>query len=250
MGRVTGKVAIVTGAAQGLGFASAALLAREGASVVIADVNEAKGQEAAARIGGATVFEPLDVTDADRWTELVDATVARFGQLDILVNCAGISITANVEETTPEMWRRAIAVNLDGTFYGTQQAIRVMKERRQGSIINFSSIDGTIGEADLAAYCAAKGGVRTFTKAVAVHCGEQGYRIRANSVHPGYIRTPMHEAYLREMGVDDAPVVARHPIGRLGEPDDVAYAVLYLASDESSFVTGIELPVDGGYLAR
>ncbi len=256
MGRVDGKVVLITGGAMGLGKAAAQLLSTEGAQVSLTDINEVEGRRTADEIsvnGGEVLFQAHDVADPDRWVEVVDATVGHFGKLDVLVNNAGIAIAADVETTTLEDWRKTMAVNLDGVFYGTQQAIRVMKENGGGSIINLSSIDGIIGEADLAAYCASKGGVRTFTKAAAVHCGEAGYKIRVNSIHPGYIVTPQHVSYLKALGSyeeENEKARSRHPIGHLGEPKDVAYGVLYLASDESRFVTGSELVIDGGYLAR
>jgi NAD(P)-dependent dehydrogenase (short-subunit alcohol dehydrogenase family) len=256
MGRVDGKIALVTGGAMGLGKAAAMLLSRHGAKISLADINEPEGQNTADEIaarGGDVMFQVHDVSDPLRWVEVVDATVERYGRLDVLVNNAGIAIAANVETTSLEDWRKTMAVNLDGVFYGTQQAIRVMKESGGGSIINLSSIDGIIGEADLAAYCASKGGVRTFTKAAAVHCGEAGYKIRVNSIHPGYVVTPQHVSYLKALGnyeEENDKALSRHPIGYLGEPDDIAYGVLYLASDESKFVTGSEFVIDGGYLAR
>lgn len=256
MGRVSGKVALVTGAATGLGRATAVLLAQEGATVVVTDIDVENGRKTTTAIneqGATATFLPLDVADLEQWTAVVDAAVAEFGHLDITVNNAGICFAANVETTTLAQWRQTMAVNLDGVFFGTQQSIRVMKETGGGSIINISSIDGIIGEADLAAYCASKGGVRNFTKAAAVHCGERRYNIRVNSIHPGYVTTDMHVAYLKELGIyeeENEKVIARHPIGYLGEPNDVAYGVLYLASDESKFVTGSELVIDGGYLAQ
>ena len=256
MGRVQDKVALVTGAASGLGQAMAERLAEEGAQVVLTDIDTTAGQETAQSIkvsGGTAVFAQLDVRAEARWQQVIDELIERFGRLDILVNNAGIADAANVEETTLADWRRTMAINLDGVFLGTQQAIRVMKAQRSGSIINISSIDGIIGEADKAAYCASKGGVRTFTNSAAIHCAEAGYRIRVNSIHPGYIETPMHKAYMGALGdydIENAKVVARHPIGFLGQPSDIANAVLYLASDEARFVTGSELVVDGGYLAQ
>ena len=256
MGRVDGKIAMITGGAMGLGKAAALLLCREGAAISLTDINEAEGRRTADEIaagGGEALFQAHDVSDPERWVEVIDATTARFGRLDVLVNNAGIAVAANVETTTLEDWRRTMAVNLDGVFYGTQQAIRVMKETGGGSIINLSSIDGIIGEAELAAYCASKGGVRTFTKAAAVHCGEAGYRMRVNSIHPGYIVTPQHVSYLKALGTyeeENEKARRRHPIGYLGEPNDVAYGVLYLASDESRFVTGSEFVIDGGYVAQ
>ena len=256
MGRVENKVALITGAAMGLGRAAAVLLAQEGAKIVVTDINKSGGQNTVAEIvsaGGEALFLTHDVADLEQWRKIVDAAVDHFGRLDVLVNNAGIAVAANVETTTLEEWRRTMAVNLDGVFFGTQQAIRVMKETGGGSIINLSSIDGIIGEADLAAYCASKGGVRTFTKAAAVHCGEAGYGIRVNSIHPGYVVTAQHESYLKALGryeAENEKARQRHPIGYLGEPNDVAYGVLYLASDESKFVTGSELVIDGGYLAQ
>jgi NAD(P)-dependent dehydrogenase (short-subunit alcohol dehydrogenase family) len=175
----------------------------------------------------------------------------RFGRLDVLVNNAGIAIAKTIEETTLDDWRRTMAVNADGVFLGCKYAIPAMRRAGGGSIVNLSSIDGIIGEADLAAYCASKGAVRTLTKAVAVHCAEQRYGIRCNSIHPGYIWTPQTENYLRDLGrleEERDKALRRHPLGTLGEPKDIAYMVLYLASDESKFVTGAEMVVDGGYL--
>lgn len=256
MGRVDGKVAIVTGATKGLGKASAILLAKEGAKVVLTGRDVEDGREAVGIItahGGEAFFVRQDVADEASWTGLIEETLTRYGRLDIMVNNAGIAIAANVEETTTEQWRLTMAVNLDGVFFGTKYAIGAMKKTGGGSIVNLSSIDGNIGEADLAAYCASKGGVRTFTKAAAIHCGEAGYNIRVNSIHPGYIWTPQTQNYLSDLGKQEeekAKVTKLHPIGFLGEPDDIAYGVLYLASDESKFVTGTELVIDGGYIAR
>jgi 3(or 17)beta-hydroxysteroid dehydrogenase len=254
MGRVEDKVALVTGAGVGLGRAAALLLASEGAKVAVTDIDTAAGEATADEIkarGGEAIFHHHDVSDADHWSAVLAAIDDRFGRLDVLVNNAGIAIAKNVEETSLEDWRRTMAVNADGVFLGCKHAIALMKASGGGSIINLSSIDGIIGEADLAAYCASKGAVRTLTKAVAVHCAEKRYGIRCNSIHPGYIWTPQTKNYLRDLGTVDAEkakALSRHPIGRLGEPDDVAYMVLYLASDESKFVTGAEMVVDGGYL--
>lgn len=255
MGRVTGKVAMITGAGQGLGQAMARLLAREGAHVVASDINFDAAQRCADDIkeaGGQAMALRLDVASADEWGRAMQAVRDGPGRLDVLVNNAGIVIAGNIETTTPENWRQTMAINLDGVFYGCQHSVAMMKETGGGSIINISSIDGLIGEADLVSYGAAKAGVCNLSKTVAVHCGEQGYGIRCNSVHPGYIWTEHTENYLRDLGSLEetkASALARHPIGFLGEPDDVAYMVLYLASDESRFVTGAEMVVDGGYLA-
>lgn len=255
MGRVQGKVALVTGAGMGLGRATSLLLASEGAKVAVTDIEEELARRTAEEIeeaGGEALFQRHDVSDPDDWAAAVAAVEARFGRLDVLVNNAGIAIAKTVEDTTLAEWRRTMAINLDGVFFGCQAGIGSMKKTGGGSIVNLSSIDGIIGEADLAAYCASKGGVRTLTKAVAVHCAEQRYGIRCNSIHPGYIWTPQTENYLRDLGrleEERAKALSRHPIGFLGEPNDIAYMVLYLASDESKFVTGAEMVVDGGYLA-
>jgi NAD(P)-dependent dehydrogenase (short-subunit alcohol dehydrogenase family) len=255
MGRVAGKVALVTGAGLGLGRASSLLLASEGARLVVSDIDESRAGNTAAEIvkaGGEALALRHDVSKPEDWSSVMAAIEQRFGRLDVLVNNAGIAIAKNVEDTTLAEWRRTMAVNLDGVFLGCQAGIKLMKKSGGGSIINLSSIDGIIGEAELAAYCASKGGVRTLTKAVAVHCAEQRYGIRCNSIHPGYIWTPQTENYLRDLGTleqEKTKALSRHPIGFLGEPNDIAYMVLYLASDESNFVTGSEMVVDGGYLA-
>lgn len=248
-GRVEGKIAWVTGAGLGLGRESARRLAAEGAHVICADIDGTLAEEAAAEIGGRAVTQ--DVAKLGDWEAAAASIRENEGRLDVMVNNAGIAPIGTIESTTVEDWHRCMAVNSDGVFFGCRIAVGLMKENGAGSIINLSSIDGIIGESHLAAYCAAKGAVRTLTKAVAVHCGEQGYGIRCNSIHPGYIWTPQTEGYLDGLGVleeERAKVLARHPIGRLGRPEDIANMVLYLASDESSFVTGAEMVVDGGYL--
>lgn len=254
-GRVAGKIALVTGAGMGLGRAACLLLAREGARIAVTDIDAGLAAETAravAEAGGEAMAWRLDVADQKDWVSVTSKAEAAFGRLDVLVNNAGIAIAKSIEDTTPEEWRRTMAINLDGVFYGCQAVIGPMKRAGGGSIVNLSSIDGIIGEAELAAYCASKGGVRTLTKAVAVHCAEKRYGIRCNSIHPGYIWTPQTENYLKDLGRLDeerAKALSRHPIGFLGEPNDIAYMVLYLASDESKFVTGSEMVVDGGYLA-
>ena len=254
MGRVAGKVALVTGAGMGLGRAASLLLGQEGATLVCTDILPEAGEETARLIrdaGGEATFIAHDVTTPSDWERVADTVRERHGHLDVLVNNAGIAYASNIETCDMEQWRRTMAVNADGVFLGCKHGVALMKERRKGSIINLSSIDGIIGEAELAAYCASKGAVRTLTKAVAAHCAEQKYGIRCNSIHPGYVWTPQTETYLRDLGrLEDerAKALARHPIGFLGEPSDIAYMVLYLASDESRFVTGSEMVVDGGYL--
>jgi 3(or 17)beta-hydroxysteroid dehydrogenase len=197
------------------------------------------------------VFLQLDVSNCDQWPPVMDAIAAAHARLDIVVNNAGIAYAGNIEDASLEQWRHTMTVNVDGVFLGCKHGVSAMKKTGGGSIINLSSIDGIIGEAELAAYCASKGAVRTLTKAVAIHCAEKKYGIRCNSIHPGYIWTPQTERYLRDLGrleEEREKAVSRHPIGFLGEPNDVAFMVLYLASDESKFVTGAEMVVDGGYL--
>jgi Dehydrogenases with different specificities (related to short-chain alcohol dehydrogenases) len=184
---------------------------------------------------------------------VIHETLARFRRLDVVVNNAGVALAKNVEYTTLQEWRWLLSINLDGVFLGTRFGIVAMREARSGSIINLSSIEGLVGDANLAAYNASKGGVRLFTKSAALHCARSGYNIRVNSVHPGYVLTPMVEGYAESSGDAEAArkaLVALHPLGRLGEPDEIAYGVLYLASDESKFVTGSELVIDGGYTAQ
>ena len=254
MGRVSGKIALVTGSGMGLGRATSLLLAKEGATLFCTDISPEHGEETVQMIrdaGGTADFMRHDVSSVADWEAVAAAVEKRHGHLEVLVNNAGIAIAANIETTTMEQWHKTMAINSDGVFLGCKHAVALMKKNKKGSIINLSSIDGIIGEAELAAYCASKGAVRTLTKSVAVHCGEQGYGIRCNSIHPGYIWTPQTENYLRDLGKlesEKAKALSRHPIGYLGEPNDIAYMVLYLASDESKFVTGSEMIVDGGYL--
>lgn len=261
MGRVDNKVALVTGAAKGIGRECSLLLAREGAAVVLTDVDEPGGTDVAREIaaaGGRALFLQHDVTDEAQWEQVFRRAVQHFGAVHIVVNNAGLGIAANAEDETLEAWRRLMAVNLDGVFLGTKHAIRTLKAFTGapgggGSIVNISSIEGMVADPNLAAYNASKGGVRIFSKSAALHCAQAGYRIRVNSVHPGYIWTPMVAAHLATLGDVEAgrgAIASMHPVGRMGEPIDVAYGVLYLASDESSFVTGSELVIDGGYTAR
>jgi 3(or 17)beta-hydroxysteroid dehydrogenase len=254
MPRVENKVAIVTGAASGLGLACARMLAREGARVVLTDRNAEGGAHAAAALGAPHYFRALDVTDAATWTAVVDEAVATFGRLDILVNSAGLGVVGDIETATVKEMRLMYAVNVEGVFLGCQNAVRVMKQTGGGSIINLSSVAGLIGEGTLAGYCASKGAVRLLSKSVALLCARRKYDIRCNSVHPSFIDTPMVADMCNAMGGDPAKARDRlthaAALGRLGEPDEVAYMVLYLASDESRFVTGAELVIDGGTTAR
>ena len=253
MGRVAGKVALVTGAANGIGRATALLLAREGARVFVTDLKEQEGAQVVQDIvqaGGQASFLRLDTADEKNWQTVLAAVREQAGRLDIAVNNAGIAYNGTVESTDLEHWRRVQSINLDGVFLGTKYAIELMKVHKAGSIINLSSIEGLIGDPTLAAYNASKGGVRLFTKSAALHCAQSRYGIRVNSVHPGYIWTPMVRGLTAEDAAARQRLVDLHPIGHLGEPDDIAYGILYLASDESKFMTGSELVIDGGYTAQ
>lgn len=255
-GRVQGKVALITGAASGIGKACALHLAREGATIVATDRDAAGGEALARTLGAPHRFRLLDVTDEAGWSRVVDETVAELGRLDVLINSAGIGCWGNVEEATVDDFRRQYAVNVEGTFLGCRAAVGAMKLTGGGSIINLSSIAGLIGVPDLAGYCASKGAVRMLTKSVALHAARAGYNIRCNSLHPSFIDTPMVDALAETMakkiGADKARSALEHtsPLGRLGHVDDVTPFVLYLASDESRFITGAELPIDGGLSAR
>lgn len=256
-GRLEGKVAIVTGSAEGIGWATARLFAKEGAKVVVADINELKGTQVAAEIrksGGEAVYMHLDVTKNESWKSVMQQTVEQFGKLNILVNNAGISVIADIENTTLDIWNATMAVNATGVFLGTKHAILAMKNNGERcSIVNRSSIDGLVAEPDLFAYCASKGTVTTLTKSAALSCGAKGYTIRVNSVHPAYVHTSMTKGEAAGYGISEEDYIKRmkdiHPIG-VGEPQDVAYLDLYLASDESKWVTGAGFTIDGGVTAQ
>ena len=248
--RVGGKVALISGAARGIGAATAKLLAQEGASVVLADVLDAEGRQTEAQIveaGGRATFMHLDVTSEENWQEVIEATVAAYGKLDVVVNNAGISGRTAVVETEVENWDRVMAVNAKGVFLGTKLAIAELRKAGGGSIINISSIYGIVGSETSASYHASKGAVRIFSKSAAIQYAGEG--IRVNSVHPGFVDSPMTQANHAIPGVHDLRV-GRTPLGRMGTPEDIAAGILYLASDESSFVTGSELVIDGGMTAR
>ena len=257
-GRIEGKVALISGAASGIGRATAERFAKEGAKLALTDIEPEKGAELAASLVGQgydAFYMNLDVVSPEEWKAVTDAIVARWGRLDILLNSAGIGRAKALLDTSLDFWRQTISINLDGTFLGTQAAIRVMKENGGGSIINISSVLGFVGMPNISAYAASKGGVRLFTKAAALECAELGFNVRINSVHPGYIETPMVmrrfdkiEESARE--AEQRRLEQSHPLGRLGRPEEIASMVLFLASDESGFVTGTEFIVDGGYTAR
>ena len=249
-GRLAGKVALITGAASGIGRATAALFHGRGAKVAATDRNEA-GLKALGPNADLTLMQ--DVTDEARWREVVDAVVAAYGRLDILVNSAGIGVLGNIETATLADWRRVNAVNVEGTFLGCREAVRVMKDTGGGSIVNLSSVAGVIGDASSAAYCASKGAVRLLTKSAALHCARAGYRIRVNSVHPSFADTPMVlEGIARAKNPERVRegLARAAPMGRMGKAEEIAAAILFLASDESSFTTGAELMVDGALTAQ
>lgn len=252
MGRVDGKVALITGGASGIGLAAAGLLLDEGAKVILTDRDHALSQSAAAVFDRPMAVRALDVTNEDDWIRVTDAVAAEYAHLDILVNSAGTALLKDIEETTREEWRGLMAVNLDGTFLGCKHAVRIMKGRGGGSIINMSSVAGIIGNGSLAAYSASKGGVRLLTKSVALHCARRGYNIRCNSVHPSFVETPMLRSMIalaRDPEKMETNCINAAPLGRLAQPIEVARMILFLASDESSFTTGAELLVDGGLTA-
>ncbi len=248
MARVQGKVAIVTGGASGLGRRTAEVLAGEGATVIVTDLQVEKGEEVAAAIGGR--FYEQDTTDETRWEAIIAEVERDFGGLDILVNCAGIAGNGEaVDQMELAEWRRVINVDLDAVFLGCKHGVRAMKRRGGGSIINISSVAALIGLPRASHYCAAKAGVHLLSKAVALECVHN--RIRVNSVHPGFIRTPMVEGALQSERGDrfQSYIEKMQPGGEIGEPEDIARGVLYLASDESKHVTGTELVIDGGMMA-
>ena len=248
--RLENKVALISGGARGMGAAEARLFASEGAKVVIGDVLEEEGRQTEAQIneaGGECLFMRLDVTSESAWQDVVAATVARFGKLDILVNNAGIFRTERVEDTTEQSWDQVMDVNAKGVFLGTKHAIQEMRKVGGGSIVNISSVAGLVGSPYSAAYNASKGAVRLLTKSTAIQYAKDG--IRANSVHPGVIETEMTRDVVNDEAFRQFRLVT-NPIPRLGQPEDVAYGVLFLASDESSFMTGSELVIDGGWTAQ
>ncbi len=256
MARLDGKVAIVTGGALGIGAATCAMLAREGAALAVTDVNEEDGGAVAASIGennGTARFWRLDVTDEEQVSRVFDEVAETFGKLDVLVNNAGIAgKNEPTDEIAAEDWDKVIAINVRGVFLCTKYAIAHMREAGGGSIINLSSIYGLVGAPDLPPYHASKGAVRLMTKTDALLYAKD--KIRVNSVHPGYIWTPLVEDLARRSGksIDEfrRELDSKHPIGHVGEPDDIAAGITYLASDEAKFVTGSELVIDGGYTAQ
>jgi NAD(P)-dependent dehydrogenase (short-subunit alcohol dehydrogenase family) len=255
-GRLAGKKALVTGGAQGLGAAIAARLAAEGAQVLITDINEAGAAQVVAAIrarhGAASSWSTRhDVTREEDWKAAMAMAETLMGGLSVLVNNAGVVTTATVEELSLERWRRDMAINADGVFLGCRESLPLLRRSQPASIVNIASISSLIASHNFASYNASKAAVWMLSKSVALHCARQGWDIRCNSVHPAFVRTPLLQDIIR--GRDEEVVLAKLakqvPLGRLGEPDDVAHAVVYLASDESRFMTGAELKLDGGLSA-
>ncbi len=257
-GRVQGKKAMVTGAAQGLGAAQAAMLAREGAKVLLADINAEGAAEQAAKInaelGEGTAFSiRLDVTKEDEWVAAVEYAADKLGGLSVLVNNAGVGVRGNIETCTLEDWHRGFAINVDSVFLGCQKALPLLKDNQPGSIINISSIAGLIASDTMPGYNASKAAVWMLTKSVALYCAKMGWDIRCNSVHPTFVDTPILDGIVASSGKAKDVIMGKLgrqiPLGRIGEPNEIASGVLYLASDESRFMTGAELKLDGGISA-
>jgi NAD(P)-dependent dehydrogenase (short-subunit alcohol dehydrogenase family) len=251
MGRLDGKVALISGGAKGQGATEARMFVREGASVVFGDILDDEGKKLEAELraaGGQATYVHLNVTRADDWRAAVATTVQAYGKLNVLVNNAGILFRASIEDTKEEDWDRIMAINVKGVFLGTRAVIPAMRQAGGGSIINISSVAGLVGSPqNTAAYSATKGAVRIFTKSTAIQHAKD--KIRANSVHPGPIETDMIKDVLANQPAWEARL-RRLPMQRAGKPEDVAYGVIYLASDESSYVTGSELVIDGGCTAE
>ena len=248
--RLEGKVALITGAARGQGAAEARLFAKEGAKVIVADVSDPEGIAVAAEIaeaGGDAIYVHLDVTDESEWEAAVQSAITSFGKLDILVNNAGIWRRGHVMETSSEQWDDIMDVNAKGVFLGTKAAIPEMRKAGGGSIVNISSTAGLVGSKTSSAYSASKGAVRIFSKSTAIQYASEG--IRANSIHPGPIDTDMGDQVWPDPTSREASI-SRTALSRIGTAQDIAYGALYLASDESSFVTGSELVIDGGVTAQ
>ena len=251
-GRLDGKIALITGAASGIGWATAELFASEGAVVILADRAadklEQRRDELATRDTRHRAFV-MDVTSEAEWMRVLREIEREFGRLDVLVNNAGVGYFRSIVATTFEEWRNILSVNLDSVFLGTKHALPLLMRSGKGSIINVSSIRGQVAGPNVAAYSASKAGVRLFTKSTAIECAAAGYGIRANSVHPGVIETPMSTQALEDP-VKLAQSVERIPVGRLGKAAEIAAAIVFLASDESSYMTGSEVTIDGGYTAQ
>lgn len=246
MSRLDGRVCLISGAGRGIGAAIATAFVQAGAQVVLTDINRESVEAHAAALGQSAHVH--DVADEEAWIRIVGAVATRFDRLDVLVNNAGFGWLKAVVDTQLDDWRRLMAVNVDGTFLGMKHAIPAMERTGGGAIVNMSSMYGKVGNAGTAAYCASKGAVTLMTKAVALECAERRNGIRVNSIHPGYVHTPSVEEALSPVQIEQLRQL--HPIGRIADPAEIARAVVFLASEDASFMTGAELIVDGGFTAR
>jgi meso-butanediol dehydrogenase/(S,S)-butanediol dehydrogenase/diacetyl reductase len=252
MARLAGKIALITGAASGIGLATAKRFAEEGATVILADRDEARLPGALSEVeatGGGHCAIHLDVTLESAWAAAVREVEARFGRLEILVNNAGFGRFCPIAETTLDAWRATMAVNLDSVFLGTKHALPLLARSGKGAIVNMSSVRGLVAGPNAGAYSAAKAGVRLFTKVAALECAAAGNGVRVNSIHPGHVETPLTAATYADPTIARA-FLAHTPLGRFAQPREIAEAIVFLASDESSYMTGAELTIDGGMTAQ
>lgn len=252
--RLSGRTALVTGAASGLGAAIAARFAAEGADVIVSDIDGNRAQAHAATLEGRAIAIKLDVTSAESWANAIASSEREFGKLDILVNNAGICLAGSVEDLSYEDWRLTHAVDLDSVFLGSKAAIPLMSRTSAevgGAILNISSISGMVAAGNMAAYNSAKAAVRHLTKSIALHCAKKRYGITCNSLHPTFVDTPLLDEFAGERSREETleKLARQIPIGRIGVPDDVAWAAVYLCSPEAAFITGAELAIDGGLAA-
>lgn len=255
MGRMTGKVALISGGAEGIGGTVARMIVAEGGSVMLGDLQLDKAKALAAELGPNADAAVLDVRDLAQWEAAVAATLARFGKLTTLCNIAGISEPGNTVDADLDSWDRHIAINLTGSFYGCRAAIPALAASGEAAtIVNIGSMLAHRAAGGMAAYCASKAGVTHLTRSVALDCAERGLNIRANTVHPGAIRTPMYDRYLNAGGATaeqiEAVMASAHPMGRVGTPEEVAKAIVFLSCDDSSFTSGTDLNVDGASAIR
>lgn len=250
--RLDGKVALVTGGASGIGAASCRAMAAAGAKVAIGDLQDATTASLASEIGAEALPVHLDVTSESDWRQAFAAAEARFGKVDTVLNCAGISVPATIDEATLDHWSHVMRVNADGVFLGCKHGVDALRRAGGGTIVNIASSLAIRAGSKYPAYCASKAAVLALTRSVALRCAEEKWNIRCNAICPGVVETPILDRYLSASPTRDAGIAAfgsRHPMGRIGQPEEIAAVAVFLASDESSFITGAEIPVDGGYCA-